>query len=284
MKPCFLIKPFIKINYSNLRLTLQNQKNISLKITRTLALTLILSLLLLPAGSFAQRHGDVPNEPYFDMAPYHFGFILAVNQMNFTIKTKPNLSNNVYTGASIADLKGDSARLLGIDTKSSLGITIGILSSVRLGNYFDLRFIPSLSFGQRNLHYSISIDTNSRPTSINKDIQSTFIDLPLYVKYKGKRMGNVRPYVIVGIKYSIDLGTQKKKKNSDDNIRVDLIRDDTYAEIGAGFDFYLHYFNLGTELKMAYGLNNILKKDNSIYTQGIDKLTSKIFQLAFTFK
>jgi len=284
MKPCFLIKPFIKINYSNLRLTLQNQKNISLKITRTLALTLILSLLLIPAGSFAQRHGDVLNNPNYDQAPYHFGFILAVNQMNFTVKTKPDLSNTFYSGTSIIDLNGDSARLLSVDAKPSLGFTIGIVSNLRLGNSFDLRFIPSLSFGQRNLHYSISIDTNSRTTSINKDIQSTFIDLPLMVKYKGKRIGNVRPYLIAGVKYSIDLGTQKKKKDSEENIRVDLVRDDTYAELGAGFDFYNYWFKFGTEIKMSYGLSNILKKDKSIYTQGIDKLTSKIFQLTFTFE
>jgi len=258
-----------------------------LKLTRISAAILILSLVLASSASFAQHHYDVLNNPNYDQAPYHFGFILAVNEMNFTVKTKNNINDTWYKGIAISDLpSADSARILGVNSSSSLGFTIGIVSNLRLGNYFDLRFIPSLAFGQRNLHYSIQSYTGSDTlvNSVVKDIQSTFIDLPLQVKYKGKRIGNVRPYVIVGVKYSIDLGTQKKKKDELDNIRVDLIRNDSYAELGAGFDFYNYWFKFGTELKMSYGLNNILKKDNTIYTQGIDRLTSKVFQLTFTFE
>ena len=67
-------------------------------------------------------------------------------------------------------------------------------------------------------------------------------------------------------------------------VQVKLNRHDVYYEIGVGFDFYFEWFKFGTELKMSYGMLDILKRENNIYTDGIDKLKSKIFQLSFTFE
>jgi len=55
-------------------------------------------------------------------------------------------------------------------------------------------------------------------------------------------------------------------------------------EVGIGFDFYTTYFKFGTELKMSYGLNDLLIQENNIYTDVIDKITSKISQVSFTFE
>jgi hypothetical protein len=65
---------------------------------------------------------------------------------------------------------------------------------------------------------------------------------------------------------------------------VKLQKNDIYALVGVGFDFYNAWFKFGIELKMSYGLFDMLKRDNTIYTQGIDKINSKIFQLCFTFE
>ena len=42
-----------------------------------------------------------------------------------------------------------------------------------------------------------------------KKVESTLLDFPLYIKYKSERYNNFRSYVLVGIKYSIDIASQK---------------------------------------------------------------------------
>lgn len=65
---------------------------------------------------------------------------------------------------------------------------------------------------------------------------------------------------------------------------------DFYYEFGAGFDSYLNYFRLSTELKVSIGMRDVLNHDGTgesldmPYTQAIDKLTSRIFVLSFYFE
>ncbi|HAH59769.1 MAG TPA: hypothetical protein DCL86_16640, partial [Bacteroidales bacterium] len=61
-------------------------------------------------------------------------------------------------------------------------------------------------------------------------------------------------------------------------------KSDVYAEMGAGFDFYTTFFKFGIELKMSYGLTDILRREGNIYTGGFDDLRSKLFLLSFTFE
>jgi len=79
------------------------------------------------------------NLPKYDRSPYHFGFFLGINSMDYSIHPVENFK------------KFDT--ILTIQSKQQLGFTIGIVSNLRLGtDYADLRFVPSLSFGQRNLN------------------------------------------------------------------------------------------------------------------------------------
>ena len=219
---------------------------------------------------FGQRRaGVVDNLPKFDKRPYHFGFLLGMNQMNFAIKTVDNL--NDY----------DSIR--GVTTIPEFGFDIGIVSSLRLTKYLSLRFVPTLSFGNRTVQYDLLIhDTLSFQQY--KKVESTFMSFPLYVKYQSRRIGNFRAYVIGGFTYSIDLASQEKKKIKEGEAPIRLRQHDYMANVGTGFDFFLPYFKLGIELKMSYGLKNLLVPENNVYTNTIKRLNSKIFQLGFTFE
>ena len=91
-------------------------------------------------------------------------------------------------------------------------------------------------------------------------------------------------YVIAGGQYSLDIASNARKQDLGGQIVVKLKKNDFYALVGVGFDFYNPWFKLGVELKMMYGLFDMLKHDDTIYTLGIEKLDSKIFQLCFTFE
>lgn len=223
--------------------------------------------LAFPLWASAQRV-RIQNLPKYDLKPYHFGFALAANKMDFSIKPVDNFNSL------------DSVMV--IESQPQWGFNIGIISNLRLGQSMDLRFIPTLSFGDRILNYSLVENDTFRITRPKK-IESTFIDFPLILKYKSQRMNNARAYVLTGFRYSIDLASQAKKIDRKKDL-VKLKQNDMLFEFGVGFDFYLTNFKFATEIKMAYGIRDLLERDNSVYTKSIKRLNSKIFQISFLFE
>jgi len=88
-----------------------------------------------------------------------------------------------------------------------------------------------------------------------------------------------------GINPKIDLASQKDNKETDgqgNEFINNLVtkRFDVAGEIGAGFDIYNQWFKMGIEVKMSYGLLDIVKNEAFIYTAPIDKLRNKLFQIS----
>jgi len=232
-------------------------------------------LLFIASISLTKLYGQYmpKNLPNYDYKNWHFGFTLGVNTMNF----------NVYP---VDKVDYDSTVLI-IQPKLSQGFNIGIVANKRLGTYWDLRFVPTLSFGQRNIEYIIRTSP-TKEELFTKSVESTFLDIPISIKYKSKRfqknLNNMRTYVLGGIRYSIDLASQKKKKGSSDEIVLKLNPNDLMLTTGVGFDFYLAYFKFGVELQFAYGLINVLDKEETIYTTNMEKLSSRMAWITFTFE
>jgi len=245
----------------------------------------VLAFLIPVAASYGQSR-KVMNLPKYDYAQYHFGFTIGLNQMLFTIKPAADLNTRVYTNLQTPELFIDSSMLLAVNSTPTFGFSIGINSDLRLGRHFNLRFVPDLSFGERYINYYILGFTGDSTTLIDvkKNVGSVFIDFPFYIKYKSKRHNNMLAYIIAGGQYSLDIASNARKQDIGGQTVVKLKKNDFYALVGVGFDFYNPWFKLGVELRMAYGLFDMLKRDNTIYTQGIEKLDSKIFQLCFTFE
>lgn len=204
-----------------------------------------------------------------DNKPLHFGFTLGLNTMDFGIRYSDKL------------LMADSIDIM--ENQRQVGFNISIVSNLRLGEYWDLRFLPGLAFGQRDLEYSVfNKDNGNFDTHVMK-IESTFIILPLVFKYKSVRPGNYRAYLIGGINPVYDLASQKEVK-AEEKPKIRLKPIDLYYEIGVGFDFYLTYFKLSTEIKYSIGLFDIVQKDNTQYTGIIDKMNSRMLTLSFHFE
>jgi hypothetical protein len=242
------------------------------------------------AGLFAfNGYGQkdrVLNLANYENSTYHFGFTLGLNQMNFTIKPAADLHYRVYDASYTPELAIDSSMLLSVNSEPVMGFNIGIIGDMRLGRYFSMRFVPALSFGERYIHYSI-LGYNNGETElidIRKSVTSGFVDFPLLFKYKSKRLNNMLAYLTAGAQYSLDLASGAKKKDDNQETHVKLEKHDVYIVVGVGFDFFNPWFKFGTELKMSYGLLDMLKKEENIYSQGIDRLNSKVFQLCFTFE
>lgn len=243
--------------------------------------------------------------PKYNMEKYHFGFQIGFNQMMYSLKYIPNFQNeaqdpNSWPNAPINIDKVDELYVYDLTTQKVPGFTVGIIGNLRLGNYFDLRFIPSLSFGERKLDYTfVTKDIDPSPGdeqfatyNITKSIFSTFVEFPWLIKYRSKRYNNIGGYIIGGINPKLDLATQKKDRieinmeNTQTTVidNIQTKRFDIAAEIGAGYDFYNQWFKMGVEIKMSYGLLNIVKEDDLIYTADIKKLRNKMFLISLTFE
>lgn len=228
--------------------------------------------------------------PRYDQEMFHFGFVLGVNQSLVTVRPIPDLASRMFDTTYLPDIlpMPDSARILSITSSSTPGFVISIVSDMRISEHFNLRFIPSLSFGDRSLNYTIEVFRQQRDSvfSVTKKIPSTYVNFPLELKFKSTRYNNFRAYLLAGAQYTLDLASQAKKREQKANGEkiVKFNANDFYGEAGVGFDFYNEWFKFGIELKMMYGLLDVLKKENNIYTNGIASLKSKIFQVSFTFE
>jgi hypothetical protein len=248
---------------------------------------IVIALLLNISFAYSQR--GFQNLKEYDYEPYHFGFLLGVNQMGFSIQQYLPAINHKYSSTQFNGIAGQTDSLTSVEPESTTGFTIGIVGNLRINDHFDLRFIPALSFGEREINYNSFVSNlNSARTKATErmSIKSTLLEFPLDLKYKGKRINNARPYIIGGLKYAMDLSSDAKKSadNSGEFI-LKLKQADLYGELGAGFDLYFDWFKMGIEAKMSYGLRDILVRDNpSMYPNSINRLNSKVFQLSFTFE
>ena len=228
---------------------------------------LIFIFLLIEVKSFSQKYKKPQNLPRYDFQKIHFGFTLGINELNFNLEKNSNTIIN------------DTLKTL--NTKSQKGFNLGIVSNLRISKFTDLRFVPALIFGERHLYYGFS-DSLSINNTIKK-IESTILDFPIYIKYKSERYNNFRTYVISGLKYSMDIASQDKIDDNGEEI-VKLKRNDLLGEIGFGIDIYLEYFKFSPQIKISYGLFNLLTQDKTIYTQSINRLRTNGWMLSLTFE
>ncbi len=209
------------------------------------------------------------NLPNYDRQVVHFGFILGINSFNFTPKP-------------IEDIRKLDT-LLAIRPAAAAGFSLGIVSNLHIGDNFDFRFLPTLSFGERSLYYNIRFASQDTIIEKRKLVESTLLEFPLLLKYKSARHGNFRAYVIGGFKPTIDLASQDKVDDAGEKI-LKLRRNDYHYEIGFGFDFYSQYFKFSPEIKLAFGLRNLMIPENTIYTTPIQRLQSRSLYISFTFE
>ena len=225
----------------------------------------ILIFILIAQCSWAQRHTVPLNLPNYDRKPVHFGFLLGINSMDFKITPQSVQADTLFI----------------LKSQEQKGFNLGIVSNFRLGRNTDLRFLPTLSFAERDINYTIEIEGNLE--EIKKDVESTFIEFPVNFKFKSNRYNNGRAYVLSGLKYNIDLASQKDIDDEGQEL-IKLKKSDIMYEIGFGVDFYLEYFKFSPELKATFGLVNMLVNDESIYSSSIQKMLTRGFTVTLTFE
>lgn len=231
--------------------------------------TVITFFLSFFALSLLAQTRIVQNQQLSDAKRIHFGFTLGLNFQDFGISHTNALDEN------------NDTHYMEI-MQYSPGFTVGVISDLKIFEFLNLRFVPTLNFGDRNV---VFVNQNQIEAPKNQILKSTVLDFPLYLKYRADRINNYRPYFLVGGGLLIDLSRQKGEY-------ILLKPADATIEVGVGCDFYLPYFKFSPELKFCLGLLDVLERDRSDllitsdikYTKAIDKLTSRMFVLTFNFE
>jgi hypothetical protein len=223
-------------------------------------------MVLLITNDLSGQKQKPKNKSWYDDKLLHFGFSLGFNTMDFRITPSQAYldADSLYPEVSILNP----------------GINIQIVTDFHPANHIDLRFLPGVSFGQRNIRYY----KNKVLYNEQQRLESSFIEFPILLKYKGDRLNNVRPYVVTGLNFRYDLAA-KKEYDEEKPVYVRLKRPDLYYEMGAGLDFYLNYFKFSVELKMSNGLFDVLVDEpasgHEQFRNAIDKMRSQIWVIAF---
>jgi len=169
-----------------------------------------------------------------------------------------------------------------IHPKAKFGLSLGMVCEYRLHDYLVLRTNPNISFIERHLEFNF--ESKKESTIYIQKIRSSMLIFPLDLKLRSKRVRNFSSFILFGFGYSLDLASQRNVKNIIGQEIIKVKRDDFFIEGGTGVEFYLEYFKFGIEIKVARGLNNLLIKDNTIFSNPIEKLNSKLIFISLTFE
>jgi hypothetical protein len=200
----------------------------------------------------------------------HFGFTFQYISSGFKILKTPNWRGPFF-GAPDDDT-APQFPLTRITARNTPGFGVGFVVNNRLNRNMDLRLTPTLAFSNRELQYVYAGVGNN----ITQKIQSTTVDLPLGLKIKSDRRKNYRTYLIGGLKYSLDI-TSDKKISNEGKSAIDMViqnrKNFISYEAGMGLDLYFEYFKVSPEIKYSASLNDVLNPEpNNPYSQSLDKL------------
>ena len=204
----------------------------------------------------------------FNKRNYYFGITLAYNKSDYRIfKSKNFLPGANDSIAAIEGIKGP-------------GFNLQIVSNLKIGENFDLRFLPGFSFAERTVEYD---PLRKNVKNVERPIESVFVELPFHVRYKSAPYYDKRLFIMGGIKYTYDIQSKSRARTNLNTLKI--APSDFQVEMGAGIQMFFPYFIFSPEIKFSHGIGNILifqngQRESSV----IEKLMSRTFTISLHFE
>ena len=237
---------------------------------RNIRLFMAAIFLFLSASAFsALRDKGVMNLPYADLRSYHLGFSVGMHLQNMTF-------------ANSGAIAYDGTEWYAEQPAYSPGFNVGAVGELRLNQLFSLRFTPGLFFGSRG----VKIREKNSGEIQSQTLKSTFLLLPVDLKFSAQRYRNSRPYISGGVMPAFDVAKKRAEM-------LMLRTADIYLTAGIGCDFYLPYFKFIPEVKFCFGLMDMLRHDRPDlsedpstmrFTNAIKKAASSMVIVTFYFE
>ncbi|MEZ4926451.1 MAG: outer membrane beta-barrel protein [Saprospiraceae bacterium] len=229
-------------------------------------LLLVFGIFQISVANAQYNQGKNLNYLDFSQKAYYFGITLGYNSSNYRIyHSKDFIRNDSFSRA---------------ESVTGPGFNLGIVSNLRIGEYFDIRFLPTLSFVEHSIRYTPG---GSNGKVLTRPIESVLVELPFHVRYKSATYHDFRLFVIGGVKYSYDVASDSRTRQAAGLVKI--APTDFQIEYGAGIQFFFPYFIFSPELKVSQGFNNILIYNDKLEQSNVlEKVLSRTFTLSLHFE
>lgn len=221
-------------------------------------------MLALDAG--AQHFKWAPrNNPEFDRRKISYGFLIGLHTSAYEVQYNDNFVTQNFD--TVHSVQGSFTQ----------GFSLGFLVNYRLHEMLDLRILPKAGFYNHKLTYYYTDNTSRQQT-----IETTMVEMPIMLKYKSMRRGNVRMYMVGGFTPGIEASGKNDAETTAETI--DIKRFNLTIDAGLGFDFYFPLFKLSNEIRFSHGLVNMLGSEVSIYSQPLKYININTISVYFIFQ
>lgn len=220
-----------------------------------------------PSKGLTQYNRNNQNFREFQKKAYYFGLTFGYNNSNFQLDYSKDF------------IQHDSFNI--VQALPGSGLNVSMIANMKLGEYFDFRFLPGFSFVNHKLYYQTRINK----TEETRDIESVLVQFPFQVRYKSDPFNDMRVFVLGGFKYTYDVATNARIRAEQANRRILLSPHDFSLEVGGGFQFYFPFFIFSPELKFSQGLGNVLIYNPSLENSNVvEKILSRTFTISLHFE
>ncbi|GAA0758197.1 type IX secretion/gliding motility protein PorT/SprT [Psychroflexus lacisalsi] len=192
----------------------------------------------------------VLNKENIDKKRWSWGYFLGFNAYDFQIKYKE---------------QGED-----IEVDKNPSFNVGLIGNLRINDYLDLRLEPGVVFANRSLTFPDDDPLNPLQNGQIRDVNSSYIHIPLLLKFSAKRINNFKPFIIGGASVSTNLSSNEDNPQDNEAGQFRMKTNNYYYEIGFGIDFYFEYFKFTPSIRGVFGMGNELVRDDS----DIDPLTT----------
>ena len=211
----------------------------------------------------------------------------VLNNENFD---KPRLSYGYYLGFNVYDYNIDyTTNVMDVQVLKSAGLNVGLVGNFRINDYIDIRLEPGLVISTRELNYSYTYfnGISHEEKDLIREIQSTFVHIPLLIKFSSKRINNIKPFIVAGFSTALNLSSQQNNPEDNSNNTFRVTKNNLYYELGIGIDLYLNWFKFTPSLRGVFSIQDELVNDvdpNSPWTKNMTQMQTRGLFINFTFQ
>ena len=243
---------------------------------KNLVFILIYSLFVL-SNVYAQNRGGGIDEDRVS-----FGYSFQYLTSEYKILKNPSWRD------PFPDPSAKLGQLNSISSDLTAGLGLMLLAKYKLTNHVDIRLSPAYVFGNDlKFKYTYrSLNPDGSAEELQKITKSSIVEFPLDLKLKSERLlDNFRFYMLGGLKYSLDITSRKSKAIVSEREKSLMLKRNYFSyEAGLGLEIYFQHFKMSPEFKVAYALNDMLKREPNAFDMPIEKAKLRSFTFSLIFE
>jgi len=226
----------------------------------------VFTFALVPFSSSAQLFRWArQNNPTYDDKKFTYGFSIGLQNTNLQVK---------YSNQFVSH-KFDSVQR--VQPVTLPGFSLGFLINYHAAEFLDLRVMPKAGFYTYKLYYYYF----NAPAQ-SQTFDQTLVEVPVLLKYKSARRGNVRMYMVGGVTPAFQASGKNDVGSS--TAALSIQKHNISLDVGMGFDLYYPFFKFSPEIRYSRGMSNMMGDKQTPYSEPLKKLNTNTISIYFIFQ